>query len=144
MRRAACQKLGGSCLFLNELDGFAGNTRVVVLASTNHPERLDPALLDRPSRFDRKYTFELPAPAERAAYVSAWNAKLEADARLSDGGVAAVVEQTEGYSFAYLKELYVSSLTEWVAEGAEADLTAVVLARGDTSRTDGGAPRKTE
>jgi SpoVK/Ycf46/Vps4 family AAA+-type ATPase len=55
-------------LFLNELDGFATNVGVVVLATTNHPERLDPAILDRPSRFDRKYYFELPAEAERRAY----------------------------------------------------------------------------
>ena len=34
---------------LNELDGFADNEGVVVIASTNHPEKLDPAILDRPS-----------------------------------------------------------------------------------------------
>ncbi len=33
---------------LNELDGFADNEGVVVIASTNHPEKLDPAILDRP------------------------------------------------------------------------------------------------
>src|SRR2546423_2000599 len=62
--------------FLNELDGFALNTGVVVLATTNHPERLDTAILDRPSRFDRKYNFDLPAVAERLAYVSAWNKEI--------------------------------------------------------------------
>ena len=53
--------------FLNELDGFAANTGVVALATTNHPERLDASILDRPSRFDRKYHFDLPGPAERLA-----------------------------------------------------------------------------
>src|SRR5205085_9034892 len=47
--------------FLNELDGFAANIGIVTLATTNHPERLDPSILDRPSRFDRKYPFDLPA-----------------------------------------------------------------------------------
>ena len=50
--------------FLNELDGFAANTGVVALATTNHPERLDASILDRPSRFDRKYHFDIPGPAE--------------------------------------------------------------------------------
>jgi SpoVK/Ycf46/Vps4 family AAA+-type ATPase len=45
------------------------NTGVVVLATTNHPENLDTAILDRPSRFDRKYNFDLPAEAERLAYI---------------------------------------------------------------------------
>ena len=59
--------------FLNELDGFENNTGLVVLATTNHPDRLDPAILHRPSRFDRKYYFDLPAAAERLAYITAWN-----------------------------------------------------------------------
>jgi len=53
----------------NELDGFETNTGVVILATTNHPDRLDPAILDRPSRFDRKYYFDLPAEAERVSRV---------------------------------------------------------------------------
>ena len=40
--------------FLNQLDGIEGNDGLLVLTTTNHPERLDPALSDRPSRFDRK------------------------------------------------------------------------------------------
>ena len=51
--------------FLNELDGFSANTGVAVLATTNHPEKLDTAILERPSRFDRKYYFNLPAEPER-------------------------------------------------------------------------------
>ena len=42
--------------FLNELDGFESNTGLVVLATTNHADRLDPAILNRPSRFDRSTT----------------------------------------------------------------------------------------
>lgn len=60
---------------LNELDGFSENTGVVVLASTNHPERLDSSILDRPSRFDRKFHFGLPAHTERAAYFGLWDAR---------------------------------------------------------------------
>ena len=44
---------------LTELDGFEGNTGVIILAATNRPESLDPALT-RPGRFDRRVPVELP------------------------------------------------------------------------------------
>lgn len=100
--------------FLNELDGFAANAGIVILATTNHPERIDPAILDRPSRFDRKYYFELPALAERTAYINLWNDKLKATVRLSDTVVTQIAEMTEGFSFAYLKELFLSSMMQWI------------------------------
>lgn len=115
--------------FLNELDGFAANTGVVVLATTNHPERLDAAIMDRPSRFDRKYYFELPAAAERFDYVKAWNSTLQAELRLSDGAVNSVVEQTAGFSFAYMKELFLSSLMQWVAKSEAGIMDALIVER---------------
>jgi len=102
---------------LNELDGFETNAGVVVLATTNHPDRLDPALMDRPSRFDRKYHFNLPAAAERTAYIANWNKELQVELRLSEGGAAALARQTEGFSFAYLKELFLSSMMQWMGSG---------------------------
>ena len=44
---------------LTEMDGFEDNTGVIILAATNRPEALDPALL-RPGRFDRRVPVELP------------------------------------------------------------------------------------
>jgi hypothetical protein len=105
--------------FLNELDGFALNRGILTLATTNHPERLDPSILDRPSRFDRKYPFDLPGQPERQAYLALWNTSLKPALRLSDAGVAAIAEQTEGFSFAYLKELGLSSMMGWIAAPAE-------------------------
>ncbi len=107
---------------LNELDGFDANTGVVVLATTNHPERLDPAILDRPSRFDRKYYFQLPAERERQAYISRWNDQLQKELRISKEGMTSLVEDTEGFSFAYIKELFLSSMMHWIAtDGASMD-----------------------
>jgi hypothetical protein len=102
--------------FLNELDGFAANIGIVTLATTNHPERLDPAILDRPSRFDRKYPFDLPELAERQAYVAMWNATLKPQLRLSGEGTAKISELTDTFSFAYLKELFLSSMMRWIAK----------------------------
>lgn len=120
--------------FLNELDGFAANTGIVVVATTNHPERLDPAILERPSRFDRKYQFALPGPAERAAYLTHWNETAEPDVRLSSAGVERVAAQTDGYSFAYLKELWLSSLMRWIADPAPGGMDALMTAQVDTLR----------
>lgn len=61
---------------------------------------------DRPSRFDRKYHFELPDISERQAYITLWNDKLKIAMRLSDQAVAQMVAVTDGFSFAYLKELF--------------------------------------
>ncbi|MGE0791337.1 MAG: AAA family ATPase [Sandaracinaceae bacterium] len=106
--------------FLNELDGFATNSGIVTIGSTNHPERLDPALLDRPSRFDRKYYFALPETADRARYIGLWNAKLADGLSLDDAAVARIAEATDGYSFAYLKELFASALMRFASEAESA------------------------
>jgi len=100
--------------FLNELDGFASNAGIVTLATTNHPERLDPSIVDRPSRFDRKYHFELPAPEEREAYIRLWNKGLQVELQLSEEGIRMIVARTEEFSFAYLKELFLSSIMQWI------------------------------
>jgi AAA+ superfamily predicted ATPase len=99
---------------LNEMDGFAENDGIVVIASTNHPEKLDPAILDRPSRFDRKYRFELPALGERLAYVKHWNLALKPEMRLTESEAVAIAECTDRFSFAYLKEMFLSAMMEWI------------------------------
>lgn len=113
--------------FLNELDGFHANTGVAVLATTNHPEKLDTAILERPSRFDRKYYFNLPAEAERLRYVEKWNGELQEELRVSCETASEVVSKTEGFSFTYMKELFVASVTEWIAAGGKGSIDEVVF-----------------
>lgn len=120
--------------FLNELDGFAENTGVVVLATTNYPEKLDAAILDRPSRFDRKYYFELPAASERLAYLDLWNGSLEAELHLSDTALPRLVKQTKGFSFAYMKELFLSSMMEWMANPTNQGMDKIVSSRATVLR----------
>lgn len=117
---------GNRSFFLNELDGFAVNTGIILLATTNHPDRLDPALVNRPSRFDRKYHFELPAPPERFAYMRAWDTRLDAELHVSDECLSALVTETEGFSFAYLKELFLSSLMRWISNPTRASMEVVL------------------
>ena len=115
--------------FLNELDGFRSNTGVVVLASTNHPEKLDAAILERPSRFDRKYYFQLPAETERRAYIEKWNQELQADMQMSKAVAAGLVGKTEGFSYAYLKELVVSSMIQWISSSEPRSMDKIMLAQ---------------
>ncbi|HWF88524.1 MAG TPA: ATP-binding protein, partial [Pyrinomonadaceae bacterium] len=112
--------------FLNELDGFDSNTGVVVLASTNHPEKLDSSILERPSRFDRKYYFQLPADAERRAYIEKWNCELQPEMRVTEKGIAHVVRDTHDFSFAYLKELFVTSMIQWLSSGSAGSMDDVL------------------
>ena len=120
--------------FLNELDGFETNTGVVVLATTNHPDRLDSAILDRPSRFDRKYYFDLPAEAERSAYIAAWNDDLQPELRLSETIALEVIQQTEDFSFAYLKELFLSSMMHWMAMAGDISMDKIILGQATQLR----------
>jgi hypothetical protein len=120
--------------FLNELDGFATNVGIVTLATTNHPERLDPSILDRPSRFDRKYPFDLPEPSERLAYIIHWNASLEDTLRITGDAAAELSELTEGFSFAYLKELFLSSMMRWISRPQQGTMEAAMKSQVATLR----------
>jgi cell division protease FtsH len=86
---------------LAEMDGFDPTTGVVVLAATNRPEVLDPALL-RPGRFDREVEIPLPNQGERAAIlkVHATGKHLASDVDFDD-----VARGTPGFSGADLANL---------------------------------------
>jgi AAA+ superfamily predicted ATPase len=120
--------------FLNEMDGFAANVGILTIATTNHPAKLDPAILDRPSRFDRKYHFGLPARPERLAYIERWNRSLEPEARLTLEGETQTADRTEGFSFAYLKELFLSSLMTWIGEREIKAMDAILMDQVESLR----------
>ena len=86
---------------LTEMDGFDGRKGVVILAATNRPESLDPALL-RPGRFDRRIPVELPDLAGREAIlrVHAQDVRTESDI---DWGV--IARATAGASGAELANI---------------------------------------
>lgn len=117
--------------FLNELDGFAENAGVCVVATTNYPERLDPAILERPSRFDRKYHFALPATLERAGFLRLWNEKQTGALRLTESGLEAVAVATEGFSFAYLKELCLAATMAWINVGEGTAMDTIALEQAE-------------
>ena len=85
---------------LAEMDGFDMSEGLVVLAATNRPEILDPALL-RPGRFDRQVTIPLPTLSERVA-ILAVHCK---DKRLEGVDLEVVARGTPGFSGADLANL---------------------------------------
>lgn len=114
--------------FLNQIDGFEQNHGLIILATTNHPERIDSAIMDRPSRFDRKYHFNLPSVEERSTYLGNWQRTLESETGWRADQVLLVAQATEGYSFAYLKELVISSVMSWMRNSGES-FAAIMLAQ---------------
>ena len=91
-------------LFLNALDGLAPAEGVLVIATTNRPDRIDPAIARRPSRFDRVWTIPAPDRELRERYLARL---LGADA--PEGAPARLAARTESFSMAFLKEVVVQA-----------------------------------
>lgn len=104
------------------MDGLESNDGILMIGSTNHLDKLDPAISKRPSRFDRKYRFNLPAEAERAAYCRFWAKKFVGNDQFefSEDVNQIIAKLTVGFSFAYLKELFVAVLLT-IARGGTGD-----------------------
>ena len=125
--RAASSFMGGNDereqtlnQLLAEMDGFESNTGVILLAATNRPEVLDPALL-RPGRFDRQIVVDRPDFAGRLAIlqVHARDVKLAADVDLQK-----LAARTPGFAGADLANL----INEAALLAARQNHTVVVMA----------------
>jgi len=86
---------------LVEMDGFEPNNKVIVIAATNRPDVLDPALL-RPGRFDRRVTIDLPDRKDREAILKIHARKKPFH---NDVNLSVIAERTPGFSGADLQSL---------------------------------------
>jgi cell division protease FtsH len=86
---------------LVEMDGFEPNEKVIVMAATNRPDVLDPALL-RPGRFDRRVTLDLPDRADREEILKVHSTKKPF---AEDVNLKVIAERTPGFSGADLYSL---------------------------------------
>jgi len=109
---------------LVEMDGFAGNEGIIVIAATNRPDVLDPALL-RPGRFDRQVVVSLPDLSGREAILRVHIRKvplgLDVDARV-------IARGTPGFSGADLANL-VNEAALLAARAGLADVTMEMFER---------------
>jgi len=94
--------------FLNRIDGLYPLEGVLILATTNHPEKLDSAITERPSRFDRLFHFGNPAAPERRHFLKQG---------LGEAFDEDLVRQTDGFSMAQVKEVRVSACLEAIHAG---------------------------
>jgi len=86
---------------LVEMDGFEPTEKVIVMAATNRPDVLDPALL-RPGRFDRRVTIDLPDRKDRVAILTVHARKKPFG---PDVNLEVIAERTPGFSGAELYSL---------------------------------------
>jgi len=86
-------------LLKTEMDGLARSTGVTTILTTNHPESLPKALIDRPGRFHDVLTFDLPGEGVRTAMFAKWLVELDAATTVD------AVHESDGMSGAHVYEL---------------------------------------
>ena len=84
---------------LTEMDGFDGNSGVIILAATNRPESLDPALT-RPGRFDRRVPVELPDLQGREEILKVHAKKIKVDSDVDFHQIARMASGASGAELA--------------------------------------------
>lgn len=100
-------------VFLNTLDGATSKEGIFLIGTTNYPERIDPALINRAGRFDRAYEIKLPDETMRLRYLL----KKGFDRFLLREDIDRLAKEIEGASMAQLNELYITSALQWHYEG---------------------------
>ncbi|MBP3896925.1 MAG: ATP-dependent zinc metalloprotease FtsH [Mogibacterium sp.] len=101
---------------LTEMDGFEGNSGVIILAATNRPESLDPALT-RPGRFDRRVPVELPDLQGREAILKVHAKKVKVE---KDIDYSAIARMASGASGAELANIVNEAALRAVRDGRKA------------------------
>lgn len=107
---------------LTEMDGFEGNNGVIILAATNRPESLDPALT-RPGRFDRRVPVELPDLKGREEILKVHARKIKAAADVDFRTIARMASGTSGAELANIvNEAALRAVRQGRTEVTQADL----------------------
>jgi len=88
---------------INILDGVVQVDKIIFLATTNYPEKLGSRIMNRPSRFDKKFLIGMPNPESRRMYL-----EHIAKGKLSQAELKKWVDDTENLSISHLKELFVA------------------------------------
>jgi SpoVK/Ycf46/Vps4 family AAA+-type ATPase len=96
-------EMHGDSELLGWLDGSHQINKVINIATTNYPERLDRRIVSRPRRFDRIIKIEAPTAAMRETYL-----RRKLPDLVSNGQLTHWVDLTDGLSFAALAELVIS------------------------------------
>ena len=107
--------------FLNLMDGISVKNGLLVVATANEIRKLKSNITNRPSRFDRKFEFPFPTKDMAFSYLKRWFGNLISVAKCKS--LAQCAEQNE-FSYAYLKELYISSMFEALSNNRKVPTSA--------------------
>lgn len=111
---------------LTEMDGFESSGGVVILAATNRPESLDPALV-RPGRFDRRVPVELPDLKGREAILRVHAKKIKCAPNIDFGRIARMASGASGAELANIvNEAALRAVRDGRTEASEADMEASI------------------
>lgn len=109
-----------SCdLMKTEMDGLAQHKGVVTILTSNYPEMLPPALIDRPGRFHDVLNFDLPDATIRMKMLKSWAPSVQ-EKTASD-----VIDETVGFSGAHMYELV--EFAKGISEEEEIDINSALL-----------------
>ena len=104
--------------YLQSMDGMEANNGVVVVATTNHTENIDPAISDRPGRFDRIIQVPLPDKNQRKQIIQNL-LKIIPSEKIPNKALVSICSGSSGLSGAWIKELIQTSFIETVSNGRE-------------------------
>ena len=102
--------------YLQAMDGMEPNDGIVIVATTNHTENIDPAISDRPGRFDRIIEIPLPNLNQRKKVLLNYLQKLECEDGIEQI-VARVARSTDGLTGAWVREIAQTALIEAMYNG---------------------------
>ncbi|MEI4771406.1 ATP-binding protein [Psychrobacillus sp. FJAT-51614] len=100
-------------VFLNTLDGVQSREGLFIIGTTNYPEKIDPALINRAGRFDRAYEIPSPSDKVREHYLR----KLDIKHIFTDEQFTDMARRSKGLSVSQLNELYMSVALNWHYDG---------------------------
>jgi ATP-dependent 26S proteasome regulatory subunit len=104
--------------YLQAMDGMEPNNGMVIIATTNHTENIDPAISDRPGRFDRIIDVPLPNFAQRIGIISNILGKMPTE-EISESEISKVANSSSGLSGAWIREIVQTAMIEAIYAGRE-------------------------
>ncbi len=113
--------LGGAAIDLlkTEMDGIKQNKGMITILTSNYPEKLPDALLDRPGRFHHIINFELPKAKERKDMLKLWAGNI------SESLLSKIVGEMDGFSGAHILELV--EFAKMISEDEEIDMGEALI-----------------
>jgi len=101
--------------YLQAMDGMESNNGVVILATTNHTENIDPAISDRPGRFDRIIEVPLPDKSQRKEIIQ--NLMRNMPTKIHSGkAIDKIASKSKGLSGAWIREVVQTAMIEAISD----------------------------